>query len=107
MTRKNLPAHGAGRLDFLKAVKLYENFTGHEGETIAKVKIPDPPSSLAVIGEIKAIVYTTVRDNESEEYIHQFKKSTRPLFCVSPDGKQIFIVGGEYSFTERGIIDKT
>lgn len=110
MTRKKFlpsPSHGADRLEFLKAAKLYENFTGHDGEVIARVKPPKLPKSVAVIGEIDGLMYTTVRDGVHEKYIHKFRKSARPLFCVSPDGKQIFLLGGSYEFTERGIVDKT
>jgi hypothetical protein len=105
--KKNIVAHGADRLEFLKAAKLYENFTGHGGEVIAKVPSPKMPKALAIIGEIDGIMYTTVRDGQHEKYIHKFKKSARPMFCVSPDGRQIFLLGGEYHFTERGIIDKS
>ena len=27
------------------------------------------------------------------------------MFIVSPDGKQLFLIGGNYTFTERGIVD--
>lgn len=108
MTRKKIsPSHGANRLEFLKAAKLYENFTGHEGDVIARVTPPKMPKAVAVIGEIDGLMYTTIRDGVHEKYIHKFKKSARPMFCVSPDGKQIFLLGGEYLFTERGIIDKS
>lgn len=108
MKRKRNPVtHGAGRLDFIQATRLYENFTGHDGEVIAKIKISPMPKAVAVIGEIDFIGYTTFRDGQSEKYIHKFAKAARPMFCVSPDGKQIFLIGGEYRFTERGIVDKT
>jgi hypothetical protein len=108
MSRKNnLIAHGADRLEFLKAAKLYENFTGHEGEVIAKIKLSPMPKAVAVVGEIDFIGYTTFRDGVTEKYIHKFAKNARPMFCVSPDGTQIFLIGGEYRFTERGIVDKT
>lgn len=90
-----------------QAAQLYENFTGHAGAPIARMKAPTIPKALAVIGEVDGILYSTVRDGQLEKYIHKFKKSARPLFCISPDGKQIFFIGGEYKFTERGIIDKS
>lgn len=90
-----------------RAAELYEKFTGHGGETIARVRAPKIPKAVAVIGECDGILYSTVRDGVLEKYIHKFKKSARPLFCVSPDGKQIFLIGGEFRFTERGIVDKT
>jgi len=105
--RKPVVSHGANRLELIKAAKLYENFTGEPGELIARVSPPKCPKVLAVIGEIDGIMYDTFQDGELEKYVHRFDKKSRPLFCVSPDGKQIFLIGGQYKFTERGIVDKT
>lgn len=88
-----------------RAGKLYREFTGDEGELVAKVRNFEWPKVAAVIGELDGILYTTVRDGETESYIHRFKKSARPLFCVSHDGKTLVIVLGKYRFTERGIVD--
>jgi len=88
------------------AARLYSDFTGHEDISIKKVKIPVLPGTMLQIGEIDGILYSTVRDGVPEKYIHEFKKKSRPLFCVSPDGKNIYIVGGRYDFTERGIVDR-
>ena len=103
-------SQGGERLQLIQAAqaaKLYENFTGHGGETIARIPAPTMPKAVAVIGEVDGILYSTVRDGALEKYIHRFKKSARPLFCVSPDGKHIFFIGGNYTFTELGVIDKT
>jgi hypothetical protein len=54
---------------------------------------------------VDGILYSTVRDGVLEKYIHKFRKADRPLFVVSPDGKQLFLVDGNYTFTERGIVD--
>ena len=89
-----------------KAAALYTDFTGHEDVRLAKVRIPDMPRALLTVGKIDGIMYSTVRDGVAEKYIHKFKSSARPLFCVSPDGKQLFMLGGAYDFTERGIVDK-
>ena len=59
------------------------------------------------IGEVDGILYSSVRDGVFEKYIHKFRKADKPLFVVSPDGKGLFLVGGNYSFTERGIVDES
>lgn len=106
--KKNPVTHGADRLKMMQdAARLYREFTGEDGAVITKIPMPKIPKALAVMGEIDGIMYTTVRDGKTEKYVHQFKYSARPLFCVSPDGKSIFLIGGEYTFTERGIIDDT
>ncbi len=86
---------------------LYERFTGHKARYVDTVKIPSFPKELVQIGQIDGILYSTVRDGVPEKYIHKFKQSARPLFTVSPDGRQIVLIGGSYDFTERGIVDKT
>lgn len=58
------------------------------------------------VGELDGVLYTTVRDGQTEKYIHKFRKKSRPLLAASHDGKSLHILGGEYEFTERGIEDK-
>ena len=90
-----------------QAADLYERFSGHNPEEIGKVRIPPIPKVGVAIGEVDGILYSTVRDGQHEKYIHKFRKSDRPIFVVSPDGKQLFLVGGNYTFTERGIVDES
>jgi hypothetical protein len=89
------------------AADLYTRFTGHDALEEVRIDKPSIPDVMLVVGDIDGIMYTTVRDGVIEKYVHQFKKSARPLFCVSHDGTQIFLIGGEYDFTERGIVDRT
>lgn len=89
------------------AADLYKRFTGHDADEVVSIDKPTIPDALLVVGDIDGLMYTTVRDGKTERYIHEFKKNARPLFCVSHDGKQIFLLGGSYDFTERGIVDRT
>ncbi|MGV0999702.1 MAG: hypothetical protein ACOYBQ_10280 [Fluviibacter sp.] len=102
--RKSNPAFSA---ETKAAADLYRRFTGHEPEAIGKINIRPLPKSAACIGVCDGILYTTVRDGRVEKYIHKFKVSDAPLFCVSPDGTQLLLIGGAYDFTERGIVDRT
>lgn len=102
--RKANPAHSRETLD---AARLYNRFTGHDPVPLGKVRVPALPKSVACIGTCDGILYTTERDGRVEKYIHKFKASDKPLFCVSPDGTQLLLVGGAYDFTERGIVDRT
>lgn len=101
------PVPPSSKVQLRKAQELYENFTGHKGNVIARIDKPKIPDTLACIGDIDGIMYSTVRDGKFERYIHEFKDSARPLFCVAPDGQQLFMIGGSYDFTERGIVDRT
>jgi hypothetical protein len=112
-SRKNPvpPSSKAGRVSFSdrdaisRAADLYERFSGHEAEAIGKVTVNPLPRVGVAIGEVDGILYSTVRDGVLEKYIHKFRKRDRPLFVVAPDGKALYLVGGNYSFTERGIVD--
>lgn len=96
VTRKNKLEDG---------LKLFNDFTGHNGE-VFKLDKPHVPEVMLVIGYCDGVLYTTVRDGETEKYIHKFAAKSRPLLCSSSDGKNLFILGGEYNFTECGIVDK-
>lgn len=91
--------------DLERARDLYERFSGHDPEELGRVRVPALPKVAAVIGECDGVLYTTVRDGVKERYIHEFRKGDKPLLCVSPDGRQILLVGGAYRFTEAGIVD--
>lgn len=88
-----------------QAADLYERFSGHDPEEIGRVTVPKVPRVGVAIGEVDGILYSTIRDGKFEKYIHKFHKRDRPMFVVSPDGKQLFLIGGNYTFTERGIVD--
>lgn len=89
-----------------QAEDLYRQFTGHTELETVTIDKPVMPDVVLVVGDVDGILYTTVRDGKTEKYIHKFKKNCRPLFCVAPDGKQLFMLGGSYDFTERGIVDR-
>jgi hypothetical protein len=93
--------------DVKKAARLYERFSGHEAEGIGRIKVKALPKVGVAIGTIDGIMYTTIRDGREEKYIHQFRAKDKPIFVVSPDGKQLFMIGGAYDFTERGIVDRS
>ena len=94
------------RAQATRAAKLYSEFTGHDALEQVAIDKPVLPDVMSVIGDIDEIFYTTKRDGVIEKYRHKFKKNCRPLFCVSPDGEQIHLIGGSYDFTERGIVDR-
>lgn len=105
-TKKN-PVPLSKRAQADAAAHLYEQFTGHDAVDEFSIDKPTIPDVLLAVGEIDGIMYSTIRDGVAEKYIHKFKKSCRPIFAVSHDGKQLFMVGGSYTFTDRGIVDAT
>lgn len=98
-----MPVPESKRVKQARAIKLYEDFRGDGPEFIDEIKIKDYDTFM-VVGYLDFVGYHTVRDGEDERYIHHFEEKSRPLLCASHDGKQLIIVGGQYKFTERGII---
>lgn len=90
-----------------RAADLYERFSGHDAEEIGRVQVRPMPRVGVAVGEVDGILYTTTRDGRTEKYIHKFRMRDKPLFVVAPDGKGLFLVGGRYTFTERGIVDES
>ena len=90
-----------------QAADLYERFSGHDAVELGRVKIPELPKVGVAIGTVDGIMYSTVRDGVVEKYIHKFHKRDCPLFVVAPDGKSLYLLGGVYNFTERGIVDRS
>lgn len=87
------------------AISLYKKFSGHEPEFIDKVHLKVDKVCFA-IGYCEGIMYETVRDGKRENYIHKFRKGSRPVLACSSDGKQLYVLAGAYKFTDRGIEDK-
>ena len=90
-----------------RAVNIYERFTGHDAELLTEVNVRQLPKVAAAIGMVTAICYSTRRDGKIEQYMHEFARVDQPVFAVSPDGKQLLMIGGNYDFTERGIVDRS
>ena len=93
------------RSDVERAANLYESFSGHDPEMLGRFKIPSLPKVAMLLGKLDFVGYSTVRDGRAEKYIHKFKASDRPYLAVSPDGKQLLVIGGAFEMTELGIVD--
>lgn len=88
-----------------EAMQRYEEFSGHRAEQGEKVRIKVPRAGL-VVGELDGVLYTTVRDGETEKYVHKFRRKSKPLLVAGSDGRSLHVVGGDYEFTDRGIVDR-
>lgn len=40
-------------------------------------------------------------------YKHKFAKGSRALLCAGPGPNQLYLIGGRFHVTERGIVDLT
>jgi len=89
----------------LEAARRFEDFTGHPVTTGQKFDFPGNPKTGFAVGPVSMIGYEASRDGERATYVHRFKKKARPLLAASHDGRDLFLLGGAYRFTDRGIED--
>jgi hypothetical protein len=62
----------------------------------------DVPGVLVQLGTLRGLIYSADRgDGGRRSYIH-FMESA-PMLACDPDGRRLFIVGGRYRVTRRGI----
>lgn len=91
--------------DLRKAAALYRDFREAKPARALKRRTIAVPKVSVQIGKVTAIEYRTTHGKKRVLYRHDFKTAARPELHVSPDGRQLLIVGGNYTFTERGIVD--
>jgi hypothetical protein len=91
--------------DTSRDVQAYENFRGFAPREIVEEYLPDNDVSGWHMGDVNAIEYDTYRDDEKQYYRHEFKKNARPSLIAAEEGGQLYLTGGNYRVTERGIED--
>jgi hypothetical protein len=94
-------------IEIQRAARLFERFTGHKAQECGRINVRSTPKVGVIVGDLDFVGYTTVRDGVTEKYIHKFAARDKPMLVVAPDGKSIHVIGGRYTFTERGIVDKS
>jgi len=92
--------------NYRKAVSLYKDFHGEHPKHVDDWDIVVPSVALQV-GKVTGIMYKTKMDGKVQEFLHEFTGKAQPILASSADGKQLLILGGDYKFTERGIVDGT
>jgi hypothetical protein len=106
--RRNPDPRTDAKLD--EAAQRLADFSGHEPHKLLKVRPHSTDLEGLVIGELDLIGYRTKRigiaGGKLVRYAHDFAKGSRPLLAVTSDGKQLYIVGGRYEFTDAGIEDR-
>lgn len=95
---------GSKRKQLQQACDLFVGFREKQPTKVKVVQV-SIPAALMVVGHVDGIDYTTTHGRKSVAYRHEFAPGSRPLLCASPDGKQMFLLGGRFQFGERGIVD--
>lgn len=88
-----------------KAEAMYAAFHEEDAEGGTMVNIPVPPKMVWQLGKVLSIAYETTIDGKKVSYEHEFTRGRGPYLAVSTDGKDLFLAGGKFKVTERGIID--
>jgi len=92
------------RHEIAQAAKLFEDFTGKRATRIEKIPLEPLPKTGLAFGQLVQLGYISFRDGRP--YRHTFRlKNSRPLLVATHDGKRVYLIGGSYAFTERGIED--
>jgi hypothetical protein len=85
-----------------RAKDWYESFRERPANRARRVTV-DIPRSVAVMGYLDAVHYSTTHGRRAVRYKHKFHPGSKPLLCT--DGKVLVIVAGRYHVTDRGIVD--
>jgi hypothetical protein len=80
---------------------------GLEPSKSEKMTVAEPGDNKKLIawGELVAVTYGTRKGNDPRlvDYTHTFSRQ-RPMLCYGSKDGRLFIVGGDYTATERGIV---
>lgn len=83
------------------AIELFKKFHHRAPKRGQIALLGMEPEEALLVGKFTRIAYCAL---DGKEYIHTFNKRNRPHVFVSSDGRQIYILGGGYRFTERGFV---
>jgi hypothetical protein len=101
-TQRRQPRNDA---EIRAASKLFEDFAGKKATTVRAIELGKQPRTGLAFGELIEVGYKSFRDGRP--YRHTFwPTKSRPLLVATHDGKQVLLLGGAYTFTERGIENK-
>jgi hypothetical protein len=101
-SRANGPRHG----DLSRAARLYENFNGFEPSSVVKVRhVRLIPPVVVKLGELIGVIYRSDKGQPGRQrsYVHFMQDP--PILVSNVQGTQLYIVGGRYHVTTRGIED--
>jgi hypothetical protein len=84
-----------------RARRLFESFHNKQHDPLKIVEISGGSGTAIAVGRLIGLSYRPV--SGTKEYYHDFAVPLPRLF-VSADGRQIFVEGGGYRFSDRGFL---
>lgn len=88
-----------------RAAQAFADFTGRKPTRVTRARLDDSNVNGWKMGPAVGIAYEATRDGEKAQYFHEFAKAARPDLVARDDGRQLYLTGGKYTVTERGIED--
>jgi hypothetical protein len=89
-----------------RAAQLYKQFREAEPKRARKITVT-LPKAVMIMGYCEAILYSTTHAGKAAMYKHKFARGSRPMLCAGPKRGQLYLIGGRFRVTERGIVDLT
>ncbi len=87
-----------------KAERLYAGFRESAPRGAERWDLPADQVGVKM-GLCVGVIYTTTIHGGNEKFIHTFRRDAAPVLAVGEDGTQLYLLGGKYRVTERGIVD--
>lgn len=81
----------------------YEDNRGYDVDTASVIYLPEMPLSVWTLGELAQIEYDRIEDGELVRRYHAFEDE-RPLLTVGSQDQRLWLAGGDYTVTSRGIV---
>jgi hypothetical protein len=87
-----------------RAAKLYRDFREETPRRAKTVRVTLPKVAM-IMGHVRAIEYDTTHAGKTHLYKHTFAAGSRPLLVAGTRNGQLYLIGGRYHVTDRGIVD--
>jgi len=90
--------------DLARAAELYREFREDEPHAVGELDV-SLPDTVAEVGICQFIGYVTTHAGVATPYIHGFAPGSRPHLYSSGRKNELFLFGGRFKMTARGIVD--
>ncbi len=90
--------------DLARAKRLYEDFREERPKRARVIRVKLPKVAM-IMGTLRAIEYDTTHGGKTHLYKHTFAPGSRPLLVAASGRGKLFLVGGRYHVTARGVVD--
>ena len=88
---------------YIDAAEAFEDNREHPVDATAVVMLSELPTAVWALGELARIEYDRLEDGKAVRRYHDFEDE-RPTLAVGEDDSTLWIVGGDYTVTDRGIV---